>query len=116
MVLNEMAILDITVIRGDTFCVELTVSVKNGAVNLTGYTFLGQIRSMSGVLLATFTISILDAAKGRLELMIPAETTAAIDTVTNKFGKYDVQWTTGAGRVKTFLGGKVIFETDTSYP
>lgn len=107
---------DIVIRRGDTYRLEVTARVKNGAViNLTGYTFLGHVRSIAGVLLAAFTITATDAANGVFEVVLSAATTAALDTTTHALGRYDIQWTTGAGDVRTVMKGNVIFESDESF-
>lgn len=107
---------DIVIRRGDTFRLSVTARVKNGAaIDITGYTFLGHVRSTAGVLLATFTITITTAASGIFEVVIPAATTAALDTDANALGRYDIQWTTPAGDVRTIMKGNVIFESDESF-
>jgi len=104
---------DVVVRRGDTFRKHCTVRVKvtRAPINVTGFTFLGQIRSLAGAVLATITVTVTDAVAGEFDLIIPAATTAAIDTVANPIARYDVQWDNGTD-VKTILKGAVYFETD----
>lgn len=110
---------DIYVRRGDTYREAVTFRVKNGAaIDLTGYTFLGHIRATveSESTIAVFTIIIIDAANGEIEIVISADTTALLPTETTASGVYDLQFTTPAGDVRTFMVGNVYFESDVARP
>ncbi len=112
---------DIEIRRGDTFSETHTLSLKSASgtltpIDITGYTFLGQIResSESADVLATFTITITDAEEGEFEVVLSAATTAALETVTMAVATYNIQYTTPAGVVKTIDRGMVTFESDTA--
>ena len=108
---------DIYVRRGDTFrrTLRLRVKASRAPIDISGDSFSGQIRSLDRTLLATFTCTITDGPNGEVEILLEATTTAALDVVANAIADYDLQWTTAGGDVRTIMGGKVYFESDTTH-
>lgn len=93
----------ITIKRGDTLAIAAAVTTDAGAVfDLTGYTLRSQVRSSSGALVGTLTVTIVSAALGTYTLGAPAATTALWPT-----GQHlcDVEYVSAGGIVtstKTF--------------
>lgn len=75
------ATLYLQVFRGTDLSIELTFQDDDGAaVNITGYTFVAQVRSTpeSGVLVANLLPTITDAAAGKLTLTMTDVTSLAL--------------------------------------
>ena len=96
---------DILLYRGDSFEVELDFPF-----DLDGYTLLSQIRSYSGALLvlATFNITMLDEAAGKIKLSLTSEQTKSLPPRSI----WDIQITsdTDDNYQRTYLKGAVITE------
>lgn len=118
---------DIRIRRGDTYRVRVTFGVPVDTndplgdinpVDISGWTFLGQIRATteSSDVIATFSIVVVDAVNGVIEIVLSAVTTAALPTSTTRTAEYDIQYTTAAGDVKTFRAGTVHFDSDVARP
>ena len=105
---------DIVVRRGDTFRQRVTAKSGGVPVDITSYSFLGQIRSSADAseVLASFSFEIVHAANGIFEMSIAADVTAELPTESTRLGVYDVQWTTDAGDVRTIMRGVVYLESD----
>jgi hypothetical protein len=82
--------------RGDTFLYSASVTEDDGTVvNLTGWDIDAQVRSTTGSLIDTLTVSTDDLATGQFTLS--ANTTAwPIGDV-----KFDIQYTTPAGVISS---------------
>ncbi len=102
--------------QGSTFSVELTIKDSSGsAIDITGRTFTGQIRSIysAATVIATFTCAITDATAGKMTFSLTAAETAAI-TVDAATGTertktryiYDIEMTNGS-TVTRILQGNV---------
>jgi hypothetical protein len=107
---------NMTHVQGDDWSTELTVADAGGdPIDMTGYTFLAQARTAPGAATVafTFTVDTTDAATGILVLTVA-------DTVTDDLepGRYfwDLQWTDGAGAVRTILAGIVTVLAEVSRP
>jgi hypothetical protein len=87
--------------------------------DLTGYTVLSQVRETTeaDTVLMTFTPTIGDQNDpdqlGSVWLDLTPEQTASVDRTLKK-ADWDVQLTTPAGDVDTYVAGKVAFTKDTS--
>lgn len=77
-------------------------------VSIAGYAFTAQLRSDQGVLLGAFTIVVVDAAIGRLDLSLPAATALLL---AGKYGRWDLQAVGAAGR-QTWMAGKFRVDAD----
>lgn len=112
--------LDLYIEQGANFYKLLTLQDATGAaIDLTGYTFAGQIRRKadSGAVLLAFTFTILNQTtnRGQLELTLTALQTATLpdqpqptaDRIASTFA-YDIEMTrTSDGFVARLLEGKV---------
>ncbi len=109
---------DLFIVRGDTERLSLQIfATNNGPVqDVTGWSFLAQIRDTpGGTVLASATITIVDALQGLVDVNWSAAQTASLPVPpTQKYLSYDVQYTTVAGDVQTFLLGNVFVVADTS--
>jgi hypothetical protein len=86
--------------RGDSFNLSGTVTDADDLpVDLTGYTITSQLRSQTGALIQTFTVTVTDAANGLYTISAPATGTAP-NTGTDIWpigtAKFDVQFAVGA--------------------
>jgi hypothetical protein len=102
--------LDYTVTRGDSFADSFTFSQSGAALNLTGYTFLAQLRaerSSSSTLLATFTVGTGSVATG----VVAVSLTSGQLTVDPGRYWWELQWTTGS-TVRTVLSGEFVVEPE----
>lgn len=109
---------DITIRRGDTFRLRFKAKAGGVPINLTGYTFLAQIRTSEDATtaLASFSASIIDATAGIFEIVLSAATTAALPTDTTRLGVWDLQWTTAGGDVNTLVTGVAHLKSDVARP
>lgn len=109
----------LTVYRGDTkdYTLEFTETTGGAAVNLSGWTWLAEVRSTRDEpdpVTATFTVDSSDAATGVLVVTLPAVESAKLVTDAGRATYYwDLQGTDG-GVVKTWLTGKVKVTGDVS--
>ena len=100
--------------RGDTYTHTVTEYDDTGALsNLTGNTFLIQIRSdsESSAVIATFTVTLVNPVNGVWEFSLTSTQTAAIPL---GLYFYDVQRTYSDGSVYTRFEGEVEVEADIS--
>lgn len=113
--------IDLPVEQGATFSWALTIKADDLPVDITGYSFRGQIRDTysSGAILASFTFTITDATAGQVSMtMTAAETTAiTVDpatsyerTITN--ATYDVEMVDTAGTVFRILEGTALISPE----
>ena len=97
-------IYDIVIDQGADFAVQLDLANDGTAVNLTNFTGRAQLRPTptASELAATFTITFVDRANGRLKLELANATTAGLTP-----GKYfyDLELISGAGAVTRTLQG-----------
>jgi hypothetical protein len=99
---------DLWLYQGDDFALTLTVTNPDGsAANLTGATFLAQVRDINGVLLATFNPTV---AANVVTLALPHAVTAGLPAA----GLWDCQMTGSSGSVQTLAGGAVHRNGDVS--
>lgn len=99
--------------RGDTAVWEDVFSDDNVPTDLTGYTFLSQIRLTADATdpMAVIDVEILDAPAGRIRRTLPA--TEAAKLVPGK-AFWDLQYQTAAGFVRTVMAGPVTIVADIS--
>lgn len=109
---------DITIRRGDTFRLRFKAKASGAPIDLTGYSFLAQIRTSedASTALATFTAAIIDATAGIFEISLSAATTAALPTDTTQLGVWDLQWTTAGGDTNTLVYGVAHLKSDVARP
>lgn len=113
-----MATHNITINQGSTYQLMITLTDSGGtAINLTGYTFRGQIRdsTSSDTIRASFSFTIQTqsgATLGQVLAYIPAADTANIpvddnDSPTRKLKRmiYDIESVDGSGTVTRWLEG-----------
>ena len=112
----EPAPYNITLYQGDTYRLNLTVKddqEPSQPINITGWSARGQIRPSveSATVLASFTVTFIDAAAGKIQFSLSAPTTAAL----TMDGVYDLEFTLGAGGdVETYLVGKMLLVKEVS--
>jgi len=106
------ASLDLIIRTGDTEQVTLYVTNNGTPVNVTGRTFIAQIRLNPSSLtpIASFTCVITDAAGGVVTCTLSATVTAALTPVS---GVWDLQETNGS-TVTTLVAGFVEIVQDIS--
>ena len=104
---------DIVVLQNATFRMQLTVTQSGGTpINLSGYTIDGDICGLTEHQeVATFMPSIVSAASGIVQLLLPPATTSGIDP-----GRYtyDVSATQPGGDRYYWLKGSVTVESTCS--
>lgn len=98
---------DITMYQGATF--NRTLDIKDSsdaAVNITNYTFAGQIRTsaLSGTVAGTFTCTITNASAGRITWTMSSTNTALVPA---QQCVYDLEMTQANGDVVRLLEGFV---------
>lgn len=100
---------DITVLQNSTFRMQLTVTQSGGTpVNLSGYTIDSDIcGALTHQQVATFVPSIVNAASGVFELVLPPATTSGIEP---GLYSYDVSATQSGGDRYYWLKGSVTVE------
>jgi hypothetical protein len=83
--MEEPSEFDIVIKKGAEFSLPLTLEDADGYVNLTGYTFKAQVRTLpneGGSLLIDLTVNTLSAVSGSIQLYAAASATAALSGVT----------------------------------
>ena len=92
--------------QGATLLKTIAIQSAPGvALNITGYTFRGQMREDydSATVVATFAITITNAATGTIQVSLTDTITAAITAGTYL---YDIEYVDPAGSVTRLLEGK----------
>jgi len=107
---------DFTHYRGDTFRVRMRLKDASDAyIDLTGYTFLCELRTDPGDAVAeTFVVSLLTQSGptlGGVELLLTAAETKALAPANYK---WDLEVTFPGGDVQTPIGGKWVLSADVS--
>jgi hypothetical protein len=108
--------LDLTCEQGTTFKRTITLyqdTAKAVPVDLTGFTFRGQIRSSAkatGAPTAAFLCAITNATGGAFSISLTAEQTSAIPTIGESYSVmkayvYDLEMVAGDGTVSRLLNG-----------
>lgn len=109
------ATLHVKILQGSDFKKELTLRSGGVAIDITGFTFVGEIRksrSVTSPLIGAFVFNIVDAPNGRVDMTIDS-------TVTEGFlpgtWSYDARFDDGGADVRTFVSGnaKVIARVTT---
>ncbi|HSS11135.1 MAG TPA: hypothetical protein VLL25_14710 [Acidimicrobiales bacterium] len=103
---NLPQVVDLNVFQGDTFALQVVVSVAGEPAtpaDLAGYEAASQIRSIPSAeeVLADFTATI---AENVIHLLLASDQTAVLPA---RGGAWDVQVTAADGRVTTLLRGRV---------
>lgn len=107
--------LDITVVQGALFSQPFKVTSGTTPVNITGYTFSGEVRNNleDDTLVTTLSMSITSAANGEFKAELSAATTASLETSVNpdkrrvNLGNYDIFCTDSSGNKKMIFYGRV---------
>jgi len=101
------AVYDVRMTQGDSFIEELTFEDGEGdLLDLTGYTFLSQIRrTPDNGLVAQFSIAIDGSVVTRT--LAPSVTSGLEGTYV-----HDFQWTDPQGRIRTLLSGNFEIEAE----
>lgn len=111
---------NLTVQQGASFSLLLTIQNADGRLDLTGYVFRGQIRTVypSPVVQANFSFNVLDQTvpltKGQVVITIPASQTQTIDVSGIQKGQnyvdmvYDVESQNGAEVIRWIQGTATI--------
>jgi hypothetical protein len=98
--------------RGDTRVWEDTFSVDGDPMDLTGYTFLAQIRATADAEpMAILDVEVLDAAAGTLRRTLTA---TEADKLVPGRAVWDFQITSAAGYTRTVMAGPVTVVADVS--
>lgn len=107
-------VLNLRLYSGDTFTRSLQFTDSDGvAIDITGWTFLAQIREApnADLVLATFTVTVTDAADGRIDITLSASDVAGLEN--SRFLSWDLQ-VTASSAVRTYVRGSVKVDTDVS--
>ena len=85
--MSKPAKLNLDITHGEDFVMTMAVANDGVAVDITGWTFTGQIRQSAGMppVLADFVFTITDAAAGEVQITLADTVTAALPTTTLKF-------------------------------
>lgn len=101
----------VAVPRGDSLFLTVRLGTDSGAADVTGWTWLAQVRDQADVLAATFTVTPTDPTNGVVELTLsPAETGA----MTPGDYRWDLQGTDQNADVRTLAVGKLRIREDVS--
>lgn len=114
--MRDCRILDLQVFRGDTFRRHLRFQVDGESIDISDWTFSGQVRTLpnaAGSLVADFTFDFGVLPIGEVEFSIDAADTLTLPT---GFLFYDCQAVTGAGDVVTFMRGRFSVLEDVTRP
>ena len=102
------ATLHIKILQGSDFKKELTLRSGGTAIDITGFTFTGQIRKsrlVTATLIGAFVFNIIDAVNGRVDMTIDS-------TITEGFLQgtwaYDARFDDGGADVRTFVRGNAM--------
>lgn len=118
---------DLVLYRGDSRRWQDTIEKNTGTdtapvwvpVDLTGYTFLSQIRDSretTATLLAPITVTVLDAVHGLIQMDLAHSDAKAMPLLTrDEPGWWDLQLTAPDGFVRTHVAGKVRNDGDASH-
>jgi len=95
-----------TLDQGSTFSRQLTVEDNNTAMDLSGYTGRMQMRSThdSDTIALSFTVTVANAAQGKLNISASATSTASI---TEGIYVYDLEIESSAGTVTRLMEGNI---------
>lgn len=97
--------------RGDTL--RLTVDLDGDSeVDVTGWTWLAQVRDTTGALVQTMTVTPVDPLNGVVAVELTAEQTGAMPVGDHPF---DVEATDTDGGTRTVVVGKLRIRQDTSH-
>jgi len=102
--------LDLIIEQDADFKKELTISQAGSPLNISGWTFAGEIRkTKKGVLVGTFSFNIVDGPNGRVDITIDNALTAAYPA-----GRwyYDVEYVDGSGDKKRLLEGRALISAE----
>lgn len=103
---------DIVVLQNATFRMQLTVTQSGTPINLSGYTIDSDIcGTIDHQEIATFVPSIVSAASGIVQLLLPPATTSGIEV--GRYA-YDVSATQPGGDRYYWLKGSVTVESTCS--
>ena len=69
---NTGAPVNLLLRKGSAFARTITFKTNNVVQNLTGYTFASQVRTQAGVLAATFSCNVTNAAQGLFTISLSA--------------------------------------------
>jgi hypothetical protein len=110
--------LDIEIYQGDTYRRGLSLTDSDGGpLDVTGYSFTSEIRRAedSATELATFSVSILDAVNGSVEMRLEAADTLALPVPTTNW-VWDFQSESGDATpvITTHYKGEVTMEKQVS--
>lgn len=98
--------------KGDTFAFRLSLDVDEQNYNITGHTFIAQIKEKGkSAVVAEFDYQIENGAGGVVMLTLPASESSNL--VGGKKYEYDVQMNNG-GTISTILKGPVVVVADVS--
>jgi hypothetical protein len=110
--------------QGATFALAVTLTDENGdAVDLTGYSGRGQIRSATGAAMASFTVTVTDAPAGEVSITLPASALVGSQYITgvayNDYttAYYDIELYTAAdASVLRILNGVCRISPEATHP
>jgi hypothetical protein len=98
--------------KGDTFAFRMSLDSSNQNYNITGHTFIAQIKEKGkSTVVAEFDYSIENGVGGVVLLTLPA--TEADKLIGGKKYEYDVQMN-NSGIVSTILKGPIVVVSDVS--
>lgn len=110
----QPGVLNLRLYSGDDFSRDMQlVDSNDDGIDIEDWTWLAQVREAPGgdTVLATFTVTVTDAANGRFTLSLTD--TAIDDLETGKRLHWDLQ-ATDDGAVRTYVRGSVIVDGDVS--
>jgi hypothetical protein len=102
---------NVAIIRGDTLRLAVDLDAESGDIDVTGWSFLCQLRDAAGGVAATMSTEVLDALKGILQLSLTPGQTGALAPADYA---WDLQAQDTAADVRTLVAGKLRVRADVS--
>lgn len=98
--------------KGDTFSLRLTISADGDPYNITGHTFISQIKEKGkSTIAATFTCTIENAVSGTLLVALPSSESSKLNPL--KKYEYDIEMNND-GSKSTIVNGPIIVVREVS--
>lgn len=98
--------------RGDSLRLTVDLGADTGDVDISGWTFLAQVRDAADALLATMTATPIDPLAGIFQLDLSGSQTAAMPLGDHDF---DVEASDLLGGSRTVVNGQLRIREDTSH-
>ena len=102
---------NVAITRGDTLRLGVDLGAESGDIDVTGWSFLCQLRDVGGGVAASMSIEVVDPVKGVLELSLAPAQTGALAPADYA---WDLQAQDASANVRTLVDGKLRVRADVS--